>query len=105
MCCNTIGLCLFVVLTDSLACSWRFFADITNDVGMALELVAPSLPSMFVPILCTASIMRVRVSPDSGSLSELTLGLESRFAVLLLVHLALRCRITLHADPITPVSC
>ncbi len=44
---------------DSCAKQWRLFADVTNDVGMAVELASPLLPaSFFLPIACFGSIAR-----------------------------------------------
>ncbi|PNH02871.1 hypothetical protein TSOC_011118, partial [Tetrabaena socialis] len=44
---------------DSCAKQWRLFADITNDLGMTMELASPLLPrAMFLPIACFGSIAR-----------------------------------------------
>ncbi|KAJ9512033.1 hypothetical protein QJQ45_004588 [Haematococcus lacustris] len=43
---------------DSCAKQWRLFADVLNDMGMALELASPFFPSAFLVMACTASIAR-----------------------------------------------
>ena len=39
---------------------WRLIADILNDLANFLDLVAPIFPGMFLPIVCSASIAKVR---------------------------------------------
>ncbi|CAI7992683.1 RUS family member 1 [Geodia barretti] len=41
---------------DCNAKRWRLVADVLNDVGRFLELVAPSLPHLFLPLVCLASV-------------------------------------------------
>ena len=36
---------------------WRLFADVINDVGLTLDMVAPLCgPQLFLPVLCLARI-------------------------------------------------
>jgi hypothetical protein len=41
---------------DCNAKRWRLVADVLNDVGRFLELVAPSFPHLFLPLVCLASV-------------------------------------------------
>ncbi|KAG2451206.1 hypothetical protein HYH02_003813 [Chlamydomonas schloesseri] len=44
---------------DACAKQWRLFADITNDLGMTVELASPLLPrALFLPCACFGSIAR-----------------------------------------------
>ena len=38
---------------------WRIFADVLNDVAIFIELIAPSFPSAFVPLVCLSSLFKV----------------------------------------------
>lgn len=40
---------------------WRLIADILNDLANFLELLAPLFPSFFLPIVCSASVSKVRL--------------------------------------------
>lgn len=43
---------------DSCAKQWRLFADVTNDIGMAVELASPAFPGLFLALACFGSIAR-----------------------------------------------
>ncbi|GAX79172.1 hypothetical protein CEUSTIGMA_g6612.t1 [Chlamydomonas eustigma] len=43
---------------DSCAKQWRLFADIMNNVGMALDLASPLFPDLFLCLTCLGSISR-----------------------------------------------
>ncbi|KXZ54865.1 hypothetical protein GPECTOR_4g937 [Gonium pectorale] len=64
---------------DSCAKQWRLFADITNDVGMTLELASPLLPrAAFLPIACLGSIARSVTGVAGGATRA---ALTQHFAV------------------------
>jgi hypothetical protein len=42
---------------------WRLFADLINDVALFLDMLAPSWPRLFLPLICLSSIFKV--SPPS----------------------------------------
>lgn len=39
---------------------WRLIADLMNDLATFLELLAPLFPSLFLLIVCCASVSKVR---------------------------------------------
>eukprot|EP00026_Physarum_polycephalum_P008734 Phypoly_transcript_08834.p1 GENE.Phypoly_transcript_08834~~Phypoly_transcript_08834.p1 ORF type:complete len:422 (+),score=62.60 Phypoly_transcript_08834:50-1315(+) len=41
---------------DHNAKTWRLVADILNDFGMALEMISPHFPALFLPLVCTGTI-------------------------------------------------
>ena len=43
---------------DSNAKTWRYVADILNDLAMLLELLSPFFPSIFLPLVCLAALFR-----------------------------------------------
>ena len=38
---------------------YRLVADVLNDIGLCLELLAPLFPSIFLLIVCMASVTKV----------------------------------------------
>ena len=47
---------------------WRLFADLANDVGLTLELVAPLLrPELFLPATCLANVCRALCGVAAGA--------------------------------------
>ena len=46
-------------ITSTVCC--RLFADILNDMAIFMEILAPSFPWMFTPIVCTAGVCKVSV--------------------------------------------
>ena len=52
---------------DAYAKQWRLAADVANDVGLSLELVAPAFPSLFLVLACTASICRTVTGVAGGA--------------------------------------
>ena len=46
---------------------WRFFADMINNVGITLELVAPIFRPLFLPLVCTASICKALCGVAAGA--------------------------------------
>lgn len=45
---------------------WRLVADILNDVANFLELLAPLFPSVFLLIVCSASVAKVGVTLNTS---------------------------------------
>lgn len=43
---------------DAYPKQWRFMADVTNDVGLLVELAAPLVPSFFLPMACFGAVCR-----------------------------------------------
>lgn len=41
----------------------RLFADITNDIAIFLEILAPYLGIYFTAVVCVAGVAKVRNSP------------------------------------------
>lgn len=52
---------------DANAKTWRFMADIINDVAMTLEICIPLAPHLFLPIVCTTSILKSIVGAAGGA--------------------------------------
>ncbi|KAK0153743.1 RUS1 family protein C16orf58 [Merluccius polli] len=52
---------------DSEAKKWRLFADVLNDFAMFMEIVAPSFPTSFTLIVCTAGIFKSIVGVAGGA--------------------------------------
>ena len=53
---------------DSYAKQWRLFADVANDAGMTLELLAGQFgPSAFLVLACLASMCRAMVGVAGGA--------------------------------------
>ncbi|EFJ48602.1 hypothetical protein VOLCADRAFT_90737 [Volvox carteri f. nagariensis] len=53
---------------DACAKQWRLFADITNDLGMTVELASPLFPRvMFLPIACLGSVARSLTGVAGGA--------------------------------------
>lgn len=40
--------------------SWRLFADLINNIGITLDIIAPLYPEKFLVIVCIASICKVK---------------------------------------------
>ena len=40
--------------------TWRLFADLSVDAAMVIEMFAPWFPSLFFPLICLASVLKVR---------------------------------------------
>ena len=47
--------------------SWRLFADLLNNVALAVEIVAPAFPRYFVALLCLSALFRACVGVAAGS--------------------------------------
>ena len=47
--------------------SWRYAADMLNNVALAIEVVAPAFPSAFVALLCLSALLRACVGVAAGS--------------------------------------
>ncbi|CAM9767718.1 unnamed protein product, partial [Choristocarpus tenellus] len=49
--------------------SWRLFADVANDVGMTLELLAPAVGggSRFLELVCLASVFKASCGVAAGA--------------------------------------
>ncbi|XP_065913604.1 RUS family member 1-like isoform X2 [Dysidea avara] len=66
-----VGRILFAWLQGSdLDCNakkWRFVADILNDTAIFLELLSPLFPTLFLPIVCTASVTKAIVGVAGGA--------------------------------------
>lgn len=52
---------------DANAKTWRFMADILNDVAMTLEICVPSFPHLFLPLVCTGSVLKSIVGAAGGA--------------------------------------
>ncbi|GBF93161.1 hypothetical protein Rsub_05892 [Raphidocelis subcapitata] len=46
---------------------WRLFADVANDVAMAIDLASPLVPALFLPLACLASLARAMVGTAAGA--------------------------------------
>ncbi len=47
--------------------TWRFMADILNDAAICLDLISSHFPSLFLYIICVASICRSVVGVAGGA--------------------------------------
>ena len=78
---------------------WRFFADLINDVALALDMLAPACREWFLPVICLSSVFKAMCGVSAGACNNA-----------ILQHWALRypCRVCcictreLCADFITP---
>lgn len=52
---------------DEDICSWRLFADLINDIGLFLEMLAPLFPSRFLLILSIGSICKCLCGVSAGA--------------------------------------
>ncbi|MEW5306050.1 MAG: hypothetical protein WDW36_008550 [Sanguina aurantia] len=52
---------------DSDAKSWRLFADVANDVGMAVEMASPMFPGVFMAMACFGSLARAVTGVAGGA--------------------------------------
>jgi hypothetical protein len=52
---------------DNNAKTWRFMADILNDIAMTLEIMVSSFPTLFLPLVCTGSILKSIVGMAGGA--------------------------------------
>lgn len=47
---------------------WRFAADVTNDIGLMLEIFSSHLPkSLFLPVVCTANLFKAVTGVAGGA--------------------------------------
>lgn len=70
--CGMIGSLLFSYLFshrfDSELRFWRLFADLINDIGLTIELLAPLAgPQLFVPVTCTANVCKALCGVAAGA--------------------------------------
>uniref|UniRef100_A0A7S3DH91 Protein root UVB sensitive/RUS domain-containing protein n=1 Tax=Palpitomonas bilix TaxID=652834 RepID=A0A7S3DH91_9EUKA len=63
---------------DAYAKQWRYMADILNDGGMLLEIVAPISPTLFMPLSCLGSVLKSITGVAGGSTKA---ALTQHFAV------------------------
>eukprot|EP00753_Platysulcus_tardus_P008664 PLAT16156.1.p1 GENE.PLAT16156.1~~PLAT16156.1.p1 ORF type:complete len:458 (-),score=148.25 PLAT16156.1:74-1423(-) len=56
---------------------WRLFADVANDIGLTLELLAPRLPSLFMPLACAGTLFKTMCGVAAGGARA---SLTSHFA-------------------------
>lgn len=52
---------------DSNAKHYRILADVLNDIAMALDIISPNFPHLFVVIISTASVLRSIVGVAGGA--------------------------------------
>lgn len=52
---------------DAEAKQWRLFADLANDLGLTLELIAPAFPRHVVAFTCVASVFRALTGVAGGA--------------------------------------
>lgn len=52
---------------DANAKTWRFMADILNDLAMTLEICIPMVPHLFLPLICTGSVLKAIVGAAGGA--------------------------------------
>ncbi|PRP78398.1 hypothetical protein PROFUN_14198 [Planoprotostelium fungivorum] len=52
---------------DSNSKFWRLMADVLNDAALALEVISPNFPNLFVLIISTASLFRAAVGVAGGA--------------------------------------
>jgi hypothetical protein len=52
---------------DSHVKRWRLFADVINDIGLSLDLVAPMFPAHFVLLVCVASVCKSMCGVAAGA--------------------------------------
>ncbi|KAI8850444.1 vitamin B6 photo-protection and homoeostasis-domain-containing protein [Chytridium lagenaria] len=70
---------LFSFDIDANTKRWRFFADIFNDAGTFMEVLAPSLPrELFLPIVCLATVFKGLCGVAAGATKA---ALSQHFAV------------------------
>lgn len=55
---NVVFASLYSRSFDAYPKQWRFLADVTNDIGLLIELAAPLLPSLFLPLACFGAMCR-----------------------------------------------
>ncbi|DAZ92464.1 TPA: hypothetical protein N0F65_012694 [Lagenidium giganteum] len=46
---------------------WRLFADVINDVGLTLDMLAPYFPSLVTEVLCVSSVCKTMCGVAAGS--------------------------------------
>jgi len=46
---------------------WRLFADVINDVGLTLDMVAPYFPTLVTEVLCVSSICKTMCGVAAGA--------------------------------------
>lgn len=46
---------------------WRLLADSINNVGITLEMIAPHIPQLFLPIICIASLCKAMCGIAAGA--------------------------------------
>lgn len=37
---------------------WRLFADVSNDIGLTLELLSPLIPEYYIVMVCMGSVFK-----------------------------------------------
>lgn len=47
--------------------SWRFFADLINNVGITLEMIAPIFRKQFLPLICIGSVCKSLCGISAGA--------------------------------------
>lgn len=52
---------------DANAKTWRFMADILNDLAMTLEICIPLAPHYFLPLVCAGSALKAVVGAAGGA--------------------------------------
>ena len=58
---------------------WKFFADIMVDLGITLEIIAPSLPiQWFLPLLCLGNVCKALCGVAAGACSGVLLHIVYR---------------------------
>ncbi|EEY65367.1 uncharacterized protein PITG_17025 [Phytophthora infestans T30-4] len=46
---------------------WRLFADVVNDVGLTLDMVAPYFPTLVTEVLCVSSVCKAMCGVAAGA--------------------------------------
>ncbi|CAI5735650.1 unnamed protein product [Hyaloperonospora brassicae] len=46
---------------------WRLFADVANDAGLTLDMIAPLIPGLVTEVLCLSSICKTMCGVASGA--------------------------------------
>ncbi|KAE8990569.1 hypothetical protein PF011_g18303 [Phytophthora fragariae] len=46
---------------------WRLFADVVNDVGLTLDMVAPYFPTLVTEVLCVSSVCKTMCGVAAGA--------------------------------------
>ena len=52
---------------DANAKSWRLVADVFNDLALVIDLLSPTIPLLFMPLVCVSSLCRAVTGVAGGA--------------------------------------